>query len=173
MSKLLPIGTELQAQRYRVEQQLSSGGFGNTYAIINTRFGERWALKEFFMKGISERESDATTVSVASASQSQFEAQREKFNKEAKRLRKLHHPGIVHVEDLFDENGTSYYVMDYIGGGSLSEAVKRALNEETAHGIKGISPSRLKAYVEQFYVVADAEKSGRPDAEDCLAGEPA
>ena len=132
MSKLLPIGTELQAQRYRVEQQLSSGGFGNTYAIINTRFGERWALKEFFMKGISERESDATTVSVASASQSQFEAQREKFNKEAKRLRKLHHPGIVHVEDLFDENGTSYYVMDYIGGGSLSEAVKRhgPLSEE-------------------------------------------
>ena len=129
--QLLPIGTELQG-RYRVERQLSSGGFGNTYEVMNIRFGERWAMKEFFMKGISEREGDTSTVSVASASQPQFESQREKFNKEAKRLRKLHHPGIVHVEDLFDENGTSYYVMDYIGGGSLAEAVKRhgPLSEE-------------------------------------------
>lgn len=122
--QLLPVGTELQG-RYRVERQLSSGGFGNTYEVTNFRFGERWAMKEFFMKGISEREVDTSTVSVATASLPQFEAQREKFNKEARRLRRLRHPGIVHVEDLFDENGTSYYVMDYIGGGSLAEAVKR------------------------------------------------
>lgn len=129
--QLLPVGTELQG-RYRVERQLSSGGFGNTYEVTNFRFGERWAMKEFFMKGISEREGDTSTVSVASASQPQFEAQREKFNKEARRLRRLRHPGIVHVEDLFDENGTSYYIMDYIGGGSLAEAVKRhgPLSEE-------------------------------------------
>ena len=122
--QLLPVGTELQG-RYRVERPLKSGGFGNTYVVRNTLFDERWAMKEFFMKGISEREGETTTVSVASASQPQFEAQREKFNKEAKRLRKLHHPGIVHVEDLFDENGTSYYIMDYIDGGSLKEAVER------------------------------------------------
>ncbi|MBR1665808.1 MAG: protein kinase [Bacteroidaceae bacterium] len=122
--QLLPVGTELQG-RYRVERQLSSGGFGNTYEVTNFRFNERWAMKEFFMKGISERDGDTSAVSVASASQPQFESQREKFNKEARRLRRLRHPGIVHVEDLFDENGTSYYVMDYIGGGSLAEAVKR------------------------------------------------
>lgn len=122
--QLLPIGTELQG-RYRVERQLKSGGFGNTYVVRNTRFDECWAMKEFFMKGISERDGDTSAVSVASASQPQFESQREKFNKEARRLRRLRHPGIVHVEDLFDENGTSYYIMDYIGGGSLAEAVKR------------------------------------------------
>lgn len=45
MSKLLPIGTELQAQRYRVEQQLSSGGFGNTYAIIMQGTGATFHMK--------------------------------------------------------------------------------------------------------------------------------
>ena len=59
------------------------------------------------MKGISERDGDTSSVSVATASKPQFEAQRDKFNKEARRLRRLRHPGIVHVEDLFDENGTS------------------------------------------------------------------
>lgn len=122
--QLLPVGTVLQ-DRYRVDEQLASGGFGNTYVVTNIRFDERWAMKEFFMKGISERDGDTCSVSVASASKPQFEAQREKFNKEARRLRRLRHPGIVHVEDLFDENGTSYYVMDYIGGGSLAEAIKR------------------------------------------------
>lgn len=111
--------------RYRVEQQLSSGGFGNTYVVRNINFDERWAMKEFFMKGISERDAHTTTVSVASASKPQFEAQREKFNKEARRLRRLRHQGIVHVEDLFDDNGTSYYIMDYIGGGSLAQTVKK------------------------------------------------
>lgn len=141
--QLLPIGTELQG-RYRVERQLKSGGFGNTYVVRNTRFDECWAMKEFFMKGISEREGETTTVSVASASQPQFEAQREKFNKEAKRLRKLRHPGIVHVEDLFDENGTSYYIMDYIDGGSLKEAIEShgPLSEER---VRQLLPDLLDA----------------------------
>lgn len=124
IEQLLPVGAILQ-DRYRVEEQLASGGFGNTYVVTNIRFDERWAMKEFFMKGISERDGDTSAVSVATASKPQFEAQREKFNKEARRLRKLHHPSIVHVEDLFDDNGTSYYIMDYIGGGSLAEAIKR------------------------------------------------
>lgn len=129
--QLLPIGTVV-AGRYRVDQTLSSGGFGNTYVVFDLRFEERWAMKEFFMKGVSERDGNTTSVSVSAASKPQFEAQRAKFNKEAKRLRKLRHPGIVHVEDLCDDNGTSYYVMDYIGGGSLSELVKRhgPLSEE-------------------------------------------
>lgn len=124
IEQLLPVGTVLQ-DRYRIDQQLASGGFGKTYAVTNIRFNEKWAMKEFFMKDISERDGDTKTVTVVTTSKSQFESQREKFNKEARRLRRLHHPGIVHVEDLFDENGTSYYVMDYIGGGSLAEVIKR------------------------------------------------
>ena len=122
---MLKVGKTLQMGKYRVEKQLSSGGFGKTYVVTNVKFGERWAMKEFFMKNVNERGDDQTTVGVSKASKEQFEAQREKFNKEARRLRQLHHPNIVHVEDLFDENGTSYYIMDYIEGGSLADKVKR------------------------------------------------
>lgn len=47
------------------------------------------------------------------------------------------------------------------------------LNAETAKGVKGIAPSRLKAYVEHFFVVTDAEEGGQPDAEDSIDGESA
>lgn len=123
---MLRVGQTLQMGKYHIDGLLSSGGFGNTYVVTNTQFNERWAMKEFFMKGVNERGDDQLSVSVSNRdNRPQFDAQREKFRKEARRLRRLSHPNIVHVEDLFDENGTTYYVMDYIGGGSLSEQMKK------------------------------------------------
>lgn len=123
---LLPVGTTLQMGKYRVDQQLASGGFGNTYVVTNTQFEERLAMKEFFMKGINERDENTTTVSVSNRdNHPQFEQQREKFKKEARRLRKLNNPHIVRVHDLFDENNTTYYVMDFVDGESLSNRMKR------------------------------------------------
>lgn len=126
MQGLLPIGATLQMGKYHVDGYLSSGGFGNTYIITNVQFDERYAMKEFFMKGINERLSDTTTVRVSNpANREQFVSQREKFKKEARRLRKLHNGHIVQVYDMFEENDTSYYVMDLIDGESLSNRLKR------------------------------------------------
>ena len=125
LSELLPVGATLQMGKYSIEHHLASGGFGNTYVVINTKFDERMAMKEFFMRGVSER-NDHSTVSVSNAANQQsFDSQRDKFNKEARRLRKLHNEHIVQVHDLFDENDTSYYVMDYVDGESLSQRLKR------------------------------------------------
>lgn len=123
---LLPKSTQLQMGKYRIDNYLSSGGFGNTYQVMNVEFEERMALKEFFMKGISERNADSTTVSISNTiNKGQFEAQKEKFKKEARRLRRLHNPHIVQVHDLFEENGTAYYAMDFVDGESLSNRLKR------------------------------------------------
>lgn len=125
LSELLPVGATLQMGKYSIERHLASGGFGNTYVVMNTKFDERMAMKEFFMRGVSER-NNHNTVSVSnSANRLSFKGQREKFNKEARRLRKLHNEHIVQVHDLFDENETSYYVMDYVDGESLSQRLKR------------------------------------------------
>ncbi len=61
---------------------------------------------------------------------------REKFVKEARTIARLDHPGIVRIHDVFEENGTAYYVMDFIEGDNLNEIVKRegALPEERALG---------------------------------------
>ena len=118
-------GTLLQNGKYRIERSIASGGFGNTYIVTNTVFNERMAMKEFFIRGISERESDHTTVAVSNTiNREQFETLKEKFKKEALRLRRLRNPHIVKVHDLFDENGTAYYAMELIEGTSLADRLK-------------------------------------------------
>jgi serine/threonine protein kinase len=122
---MLRVGTTLQMGKYRIDRYLSSGGFGNTYLATNVNFNERVAIKEFFMKGVNQREGQ-TTVSISNRTNTpQFIEQKEKFKKEARRLRNLHNDHIVAVSDLFDENGTTYYVMDYIDGESLRDKVNR------------------------------------------------
>ena len=121
---ILRVGSTLLMGKYRIEKCLSSGGFSNTYLGVNV-FNEQVAIKEFFLKDLNLRVDDSTTVSLNDITQMPiFKEQMEKFKKEAKRLRSLHSPHIVSVSDLFDENGTTYYVMDYIDGLSLRDMVK-------------------------------------------------
>ena len=124
-SSMLRVGTLLR-NIYRIDRYLSSGGFGNTYVATNVEFDEVVAIKEFFIKGVSQRDSNKTTVSVSNSDNYDlFDKQLQKFKKEARRIRKLKNGHIVQVHDLFEENGTAYYVMDYIDGESLSERMDR------------------------------------------------
>ena len=124
-SSMLRVGTVLRGI-YRIEKYLSSGGFGNTYIATNTEFNEKVAVKEFFKREINHREDNQTTVGVSHAGDEPlFEELLAKFKKEARRIRQLHNEHIVGVHDLFEENGTAYYVMDYIDGESLEELMKR------------------------------------------------
>lgn len=144
-SSMLRVGTVLH-DTYRIDGYLSSGGFGNTYMATNVEFNERYAIKEFFMRGISERGGNNTTVSVSNAeSEATFNSQREKFKKEARRLRRLNSDHIVRVYDLFEENGTAYYVMDFIDGESLSARLKRTGTPLSEGEVLKILPQILDA----------------------------
>lgn len=131
---LLPVGIILHGT-YKIERYLSSGGFGNTYMVTNLQFGETRAIKEFYLKGICQREGNSTTVSVSNSENTVgFNQQCEKFKKEDRRLRGLDNPHIVKVYDLFEENCTAYYVMDYVDGENLSTRLARTntpLSEKT------------------------------------------
>jgi len=125
---------------------LGQGGFGNTYVAINTVFDERVAIKEFFMQGINDRDGDTGSISVSlERNRMQFDEQREKFKKEALRIRKLSNPHIIKVHDLFEENGTAYYVMDYVDGENLSERLKRTGMAMTEEEVSRILPQILDA----------------------------
>ena len=148
MQHLQP-NTTLQGGKYRIERVLGQGGFGNTYVGYNTEFEETVAIKEFFMKGVTERDETTCVVSVSNADNvQQFEEQREKFKKEARRLRKLKNEHIVKVHDLFEENGTAYYVMDYIDGESLAEKMKKTGQPFTEAEVRGILSQILEALKE-------------------------
>ncbi len=125
LKSMLRKGTMLHGT-YRIDGYLSSGGFGNTYVATHINFEKQYAIKEFFMDGVNERVGDSATVKVSNDSKvEEFKGQRAKFYKEAQRLHELSNRHIVRVHDLFDENGTTYYVMDYIDGESLKERLRR------------------------------------------------
>ena len=145
MQQLQP-NTTLQGGKYRIERVLGQGGFGNTYEGTNTIFDERVAIKEFFMQGINNRDGDTGSVSVSlEGNKQQFEEQREKFKKEALRIRKLNNPYIIKVHDLFEENGTAYYVMDYVDGENLAERLKRTGQPMTEQEVRMLLPQILDA----------------------------
>lgn len=124
-SQMLPKGTLLHDNAYRIDSYLASGGFGNTYLATNIAFDEKVAIKEFFLRGQSERTDDMLSVRVTRGQELFFDEQKRKFVKEAQRIRRLRNPHIVRVHDLFEANGTAYYVMDYIDGESVAARIKR------------------------------------------------
>ena len=146
MNKNILVSGSLLRNTYRINKHLASGGFGNTYVATNLDFDEIVAIKEFFMKDSMERDETTSEVSVSNADMATtVEEQREKFRKEARRLRKLHNDHIVRVHDLFDENGTSYYVMDYVDGENLSERMKRTGKPLTEQEVWDLLPQILDA----------------------------
>ena len=131
-SAMLPNGHELPngAFTYRIVQPISAGGFGNTYiAQVVDAFGRvrgNVALKEFFMRGVTERTDDTATIRVSNSDNVlQFEEQKAKLLKEANRLAIMDSPNIVRVIDVFEANGTVYYSMEFIDGQNLEEIVKQ------------------------------------------------
>ena len=142
---MLKVGTILRGT-YRIDSYLSSGGFGNTYVATNIEFDERVAIKEFFMKGVTQRDENQTTVSVSNAeNHNSFLEQKEKFKKEARRIRQLKNEHIVAVHDLFEENGTAYYVMDYVDGENLAERLKRTGKPMTEQEVRDVFTQILNA----------------------------
>lgn len=128
-------GTQLQGGRYRIEKVLGQGGFGITYLGVQTSLDDKVAIKEFFMKDLCNRDANTSNVSVGSVgSRELVDGFRNKFIKEARNIRKLKHNNIVSIIDVFEENGTAYYVMEYLPGGNLKTMVDEngALDENTA-----------------------------------------
>ncbi len=118
----LTIGTLLRGGSYKIEKVLGQGSFGITYLAEHTNLGRKVAIKEFFMKELNSRGEDGSITGMTDGSLSQNYCA--KFQKEAVNLSRLDHPNIVRVTDSFSENGTFYYVMDYIDGQNLNDYIK-------------------------------------------------
>ena len=133
----LRVNSTLQGGKYRIIKKLGQGGFGITYLAENTLLESKVAIKEFFFKECCERDATTSHVTVPTfANRDTVERFKLKFVKEARTIFKLNHPNIVHILDVFEENDTAYYVMEYIEGESLSDMVTRrgAIPEAEAIG---------------------------------------
>ncbi|MDR2471944.1 MAG: protein kinase [Tannerella sp.] len=131
----LPDGYFLQHKKYRLTRTIGQGGFGITYlGVWNTIVkGELGAMrtdvpvcvKEYFFKDYCYRDNSTYAVKVHSETgEKLFNKFKEKLIKEAKILSDVHHPHIVNVLEVFEENNTAYIVMEYIDGCSLKHMLE-------------------------------------------------
>ncbi len=121
----LPAGSRLQGGKYKIIKVLGQGGFGITYLAEQTGLGMKVAIKEFFLKGSCQRDSATSEVSIPVTDNRELVAKcQKKFKSEARKIASLNNDHIVNIIDIFDENGTSYYVMKYLSGGSLADKVQ-------------------------------------------------
>ena len=148
----LPNGYLLQNGKYRLTHVVGQGGFGITYrgvwytevrgSLGTVKTEVPICVKEYFFKDYCYREPGSQAVKVHSETgKALFDKFKEKLIKEAKILSEVHHPHIVNVLEVFEENNTAYIAMEYIAGSSLKAILER----------DGILPeARVLKYVRQI-----------------------
>lgn len=116
----------MQNGKYEIVKVLGQGGFGITYLAVHTFLDKKVAIKEFFPKDFCDRNETTSQISLGTANTAELVSKlKVKFLKEAKNIAKLSHPNIVSIQDIFEENNTAYYLMDYIEGESLDDKIKK------------------------------------------------
>lgn len=128
-------------KEYKIERVLGCGGCGILYhatSIVmdgNIPQTHEYAIKEYFDKDCCRRRSDGS-LELTNDSE-EYREIRDDFRSEAICLRNLkHHDNIVHVNEVFEDNGTFYYVMEYLNGPTLRQyAEKQKVSEAEAVGI--------------------------------------
>lgn len=119
-SVALPRETILH-KRYYIGDALGQGGFGITYAAWDRGENLRVAVKELYPARDVTRSADRHTVQVYKGQECYFARVRECFEKEAQTLMRLQGlDGVISLYHLFSDNGTLYYVMEYLDGMDLN-----------------------------------------------------
>ncbi|MDQ4049442.1 MAG: protein kinase [Actinomycetota bacterium] len=115
------IGTLLN-DRYRLEEQIGSGGMSTVYRAFDPTL-ERWVAIKLMHRDIS---SDSDKL--------------ERFRREARAVARLSHPHVVTVIDFGEDDGTPYIVLEFIEGETLKERIQRmgrlSVAESVAYAIE-------------------------------------
>jgi len=127
-------------KNYEIDRKLGNGGFGITYLAKDINLQKQVVIKEFFPKGLVERDKESNSVYLSHVEDDKkqryidrYKFFLKKFLEEARILANIEHPNIVKVLFYFKENQTAYFVMNYINGESLKKYVirKGRLNQDT------------------------------------------
>jgi serine/threonine protein kinase len=94
--------------RYRIDEAIGAGGMGTVYRAVQLGLGRDVAVK---LVGNGRGVVDAEAVA--------------RFEREARLLARLAHPGIVTVHDFGADDGTLFLVLEYVRGESLEHRLRR------------------------------------------------
>lgn len=110
---------------YRIIRKIGQGGFGITYLALCEQNGEQFVIKENMPTFYAYRDDNTLTVHPHDEPETinNYAHTLSRFVQEARTLARLHHPNIVRVVQAFEALGTAYYVMPYVEGKELQEAI--------------------------------------------------
>jgi eukaryotic-like serine/threonine-protein kinase len=97
------------AGRYRLGEEIGSGGMGRVWRAHDERLDRDVAIKEIVLQTGSEE--DAAVA-------------RRRTLREARAAARLNHPGVVAVYDVFEADGKPWIVMEHVPSRSLKEVVQ-------------------------------------------------
>jgi serine/threonine protein kinase len=123
---------------YVLERELGRGGVGVVYAATQRALGRRVAVK------------------LLSSSLLHSERSLWRFQREARLLAQLEHPGIMRVIDAGTVDGVPYYAMELVAGASLASV----LGAVRRHGLATASGATIAAALAG--AVPDAAAAGQP-----------
>src|SRR4051812_37233431 len=98
---------KLLSGRYRLENELGSGGCATVYRAHDVTLERVVAIK------------------VMQPNRSGQQNELERFRREARAVAQLSHPNIVNVIDAGEDQGRSYIVFELIEGETLKEKIRR------------------------------------------------
>src|SRR5579862_1777157 len=106
-----------QVGRYKIERELGRGGMGVVYLADDPLLGRKVAIK---------------TVHFEITDANQREYLRTQLLRDARASAGLSHPNVVNVHDIIESGDTTYLVMEYIAGETLSARMQRSPAPDTA-----------------------------------------
>ena len=106
-----------QVGRYKIERELGRGGMGVVYLADDPALGRKVAIK---------------TIHFEITDAAQREYLQTQLVRDARASAGLSHPNVVNVHDIIESGDTTYLVMEYIAGETLSSRLQRTPAPDTA-----------------------------------------
>ncbi|VAW56043.1 hypothetical protein MNBD_GAMMA07-947 [hydrothermal vent metagenome] len=113
---------------YEIKSVLGRGAFGVTYLAWDKNLDQQVAIKEYFPREFSSRDTGFTVHPSTGESQELYDWGLDRFIREAQTLAKFKHHNIVRVMSVFELNNTAYMIMEYEEGEDLSRLYKKNKN---------------------------------------------
>src|SRR5262245_15730070 len=101
----LPVGARLGP--YEIRSLIGVGGMGAVYTALDTRLDRAVAVK-VLLNDVADRPD-----------------RRRRFEGEARAISALHHPHICTLFDVGEQDGTAFFVMEYLEGETLDDRLTR------------------------------------------------
>jgi formylglycine-generating enzyme required for sulfatase activity len=128
-----PQTAEYLGERYRLVEEVGHGGFASVWRAYD-RIGQR-----------------VVAVKVLHGQWTRDASRIERFDRGARTLARLRHPNIVQIEQLREEEaGFHYFVLEYVPGGTLRDAVlqKRIPREDALRVVASVGDALEYAHAE-------------------------